>query len=231
VPNSQDPPMSPGHGPSKPSVRRDVRARRLARTGAERDAVAAALVARVPQLLDLVDRAGGPARTAPRVGGYLSLPAEPGTGPLRSALRSAGCEVLLPWLQEDRDLDWVTDEGDDAGDEGAVAGDGHADRDRLLRPSGTRLGRRAVLGCHVLLVPALAVDGTGTRLGQGGGSYDRVLARLREAATAGLVVAVLHDDELLPAGALPREPHDLPVDAVLTPAGLRRLPWVAAPAH
>jgi 5-formyltetrahydrofolate cyclo-ligase len=67
-------------------------------------------------------------------------------------------------------------------------------------------------------VPALAVDGAGTRLGQGGGSYDRALARLGAGARR-LVLAVVHDDEVL-AGPLPREPHDVGVDGALTPSGL-----------
>ena len=68
-------------------------------------------------------------------------------------------------------------------------------------------------------MPALAVDGAGIRLGRGGGSYDRALARV----PAGVpVVALLFPDEILPA--LPREPHDHPVTAALTPAGLIQFP-------
>ena len=55
--------------------------------------------------------------------------------------------------------------------------------------------------------------GGGVRLGRGGGSYDRALAR-----ATGLVVALLHDGELL--DRLPREPHDLPVHAVALPGGV-----------
>jgi 5-formyltetrahydrofolate cyclo-ligase len=67
-------------------------------------------------------------------------------------------------------------------------------------------------------VPALQVDRDGNRLGRGGGSYDRALAR-----ATGLTVALLHDDELV--AELPHEPHDVPVRAVATPTGgLVRLP-------
>jgi 5-formyltetrahydrofolate cyclo-ligase len=117
--------------------------------------------------------------------------------------------VLLPWLREDRDLDWVADPGP-----AALTG-------APMRPPGARLGRAAVRQADVVLVPALAVDTAGRRIGQGGGSYDRVLARLAEVQPAGrpLTVACVHDDEVLDARRhpLPEEPHDRRVDAVLTP--------------
>jgi 5-formyltetrahydrofolate cyclo-ligase len=77
-----------------------------------------------------------------------------------------------------------------------------------------------VLRAQVLLVPALAVDRRGYRLGRGGGSYDRVLARLIGSGVD--VVALLHDGELLDL-PVPREPHDQPVHAVVTPSGHVRL--------
>jgi len=81
----------------------------------------------------------------------------------------------------------------------------------------------AASGCAVVLVPALAIDRAGFRLGQGGGYYDRLLADVPRHADGGpLLVAVVHDDELL--DALPHEPHDRPVDAVLTPTAYLPLP-------
>ncbi len=82
----------------------------------------------------------------------------------------------------------------------------------LLEPAGPRLGPEALADCDLVLVPALAVDRAGRRLGRGGGSYDRALPRAR-----GLVVAVLHDGELVEQ--LPAEPHDVAVRAVVTPSG------------
>ncbi len=73
---------------------------------------------------------------------------------------------------------------------------------------------------RLLLVPALAVDRRGVRLGRGGGSYDRALARV---AAGTPVVALLHDGELL--DELPAEPHDRLVSAVVTPSG----GWSALP--
>ena len=75
----------------------------------------------------------------------------------------------------------------------------------------TASGVEAVASCDLVVVPAVAVDQRGTRLGRGGGSYDRVLARVRC-----LTIAVLYDGEHL--AMLPSEPHDVPVAAVVTPA-------------
>ena len=71
-----------------------------------------------------------------------------------------------------------------------------------------------------VVMPALAVAEDGMRLGQGGGYYDRFLAELPQAVPT---VALVFEDELLPAGAIPAEPTDRPVDGVVTAAGLR---WV-----
>ncbi|GAB3693246.1 hypothetical protein GCM10028814_34080 [Angustibacter aerolatus] len=71
-----------------------------------------------------------------------------------------------------------------------------------------------------MVAPALLVDRAGRRLGQGGGSFDRALARARPDA---LVVALLHDGELV-EGPLPVEPHDRPVHVAVTPSAIVRLP-------
>jgi len=122
-----------------------------------------------------------------QVAAYASFGTEPATSSLLTPA------TLLPVVLPDGDLDWVRHGGH------------------------TPLGRSAIAGCDVVLVPALAVDGAGRRLGRGGGSYDRALGR-----ATGLVVALLHDGELVPE--LPAEPHDVPVHAVALPTGLVRLP-------
>jgi len=93
---------------------------------------------------------------------------------------------------------------------------------RPPEPSGPDLGPEALADADVVIIPALAVDTAGARLGQGGGWYDRALvAALPDA----LVLALLYDGELVSAekSALPCEPHDLPVDGVASPSGWRRL--------
>jgi 5-formyltetrahydrofolate cyclo-ligase len=93
----------------------------------------------------------------------------------------------------------------------------------MPEPAGTAIGVGAgglvVAHCTVLLLPALAAGRDGVRLGQGGGFYDRLLSKLAAYPAGPLRVAVVHDDELLPAGAVPAEPYDLDalVDEVLTP--------------
>jgi 5-formyltetrahydrofolate cyclo-ligase len=66
----------------------------------------------------------------------------------------------------------------------------------------------------VVLVPALAVDRRGVRLGRGGGFYDRSLSFCRPGAR---LVAVVRDSELV--DELPGEPHDVPMTHALTPGG------------
>lgn len=129
---------------------------------------------------------------ARRVAAYLPLPSEPGVAPRPG--------WLLPVLLEDGDLDWAEHDGT------LVPG-----RRGLQEPAGPRLGVDAVAGCDLVLVPALLVDRRGHRLGKGGGSYDRALAR-----ATGLTVALVHDHEVV--DHLPTEPHDVAVRAIATPA-------------
>lgn len=70
----------------------------------------------------------------------------------------------------------------------------------------------------VVLAPALAVDRLGRRLGRGGGSFDRALARVDPRRA----LAVVYDDEVL--DHIPAEPHDQRVGGALTPSALLRFP-------
>src|ERR687894_4854 len=82
----------------------------------------------------------------------------------------------------------------------------------LPQPVGPRLGHTAIAAAEAVVVPALAVDRFGIRLGRGGGYYDRALVRARPDA---VLVTVVFDDERV--DELPREVHDRPVTAVVTP--------------
>ncbi|MFH9350544.1 5-formyltetrahydrofolate cyclo-ligase [Kitasatospora sp. NPDC017646] len=146
------------------------------------------------------------------VAAYVSVGAEPGTRPLLDALRESGVRVLLPVLLPDNDLDWAEYAGPQTL---APAGRG------LLEPVGPRLGPEAVTRASVVLLPGLAVDRGGLRLGRGGGSYDRVLARLGRAGVRPVLAVLLYEHELLER--VPAEPHDLPVDLAVTPSGVRAL--------
>jgi 5-formyltetrahydrofolate cyclo-ligase len=79
-----------------------------------------------------------------------------------------------------------------------------------------------VAACEVIIVPVMAVGEDGARLGQGGGSYDRALARLPRAGR--VIVALAHDDRVVSAGVLPTERHDVRVDIIVTPHRIIRVP-------
>ncbi|MBO3674846.1 5-formyltetrahydrofolate cyclo-ligase [Streptomyces sp. NEAU-YJ-81] len=188
---------------SKRALRRRHLTMRSRFTADDIEKAGAALACRA---LELPEIAG-----AATVAAYVSVGSEPGTHALREALRARGVRVLLPVLLEDDDLDW----GEDEGPERLVPA-----RRGLLEPEGPRLGPEAVTRADVVLLPGLAVDRRGMRLGRGGGSYDRVLARLAGAGADPALVVLLYDGELL--DEVPEEGHDRPVHAAVTPSGLHR---------
>lgn len=188
--------------PGKWPLRRQLRARRRSLLPQrDRDADADAIAATAGTLLDTLslaqERAGGhsPYDEQPCVAIYRSLPLEPPTEALAKMLHSRHARVIVPETLPDFDLEWHE-----------LRSDGS---------EGPRLGLEGITAAQLILTPALSVDHTGTRLGQGGGCYDRALARRRPGAT---VVAIVNDEELT-AGPLPFDAHDLRVDGVITPGG------------
>lgn len=164
---------------------------------AERARAVAAQLTAVPEV-----------RRAATVAAYVSVGREPGTGALLDALAAVGKRVILPLLQPDNDLDWATYSGADAL---ASAGRG------LLEPTGPRLGVDAVATADAVLVPGLAVDQTGLRLGRGGGSYDRALGRV---PVGTFTCVLLNDDEVI--DQVPAAAHDRRVAAAVTEHRLLR---------
>ncbi|WP_443067400.1 5-formyltetrahydrofolate cyclo-ligase [Streptomyces sp. NBC_01426] len=205
-------PSRPSRNPAAPvaekaTLRRELLAARRSLSPEARRAAALALSRTALELPELAD-----ART---VAAYVSVGGEPGTRELLDALRAAGKRVLLPLLLPDNDLDWAVYEGPDGLAEAA-----HPGKMRLLEPAGPPLGPDAVSGADAVLLPGLAVDRRGMRLGRGGGSYDRVLERLERAGARPALVVLLHDEEVV--ARVPEEPHDHPVQAVATPSGVIR---------
>lgn len=144
---------------------------------------------------------------------YYSVAEEPDTHKLVAALWRHGVYVLLPVFLRDRNLDWAAYEGPDSVSESRLG---------LMEPTGARYGVDAPRRASAVICPALAVDHSGVRLGRGAGCYDRVLSRVGPNAQT---LAVVYDPELVPA--LPAEPHDRPVQGVVTPqAGVH---WFAEP--
>lgn len=78
----------------------------------------------------------------------------------------------------------------------------------IEEPDGTDIADPATM--ELIIVPAVALDGACNRLGRGRGFYDRLLAQTR-ATTLG----VGYDFQLV-ADGLPSEPHDVPLDMVIT---------------
>ena len=147
-------------------------------------------------------------RRAATVAAHVSVSTEPGTGPVIERLHAMGRWVILPLLLPDNDLDWAPY----TGPEGLMPG-----RRGTLEPGAPRLGTDALATADVVLAPGLAVDRTGLRLGRGGGSSDRALARV----PAGTFVCVLlFDGEVL--DAVPFVEHDRRVAAAVTPSGITR---------
>lgn len=82
------------------------------------------------------------------------------------------------------------------------------------QPDGEVLGAESLKEADLIVIPALAASADGTRLGQGGGWYDRALMHRSPGIP---IVAAIFDDEVLEAGIIPAEAHDVPVDAIVTP--------------
>jgi 5-formyltetrahydrofolate cyclo-ligase len=198
-------PPSAGVGPpsAKAALRRRLVAARSQRTDAQRAEAGRRLRDAVLAMPE-VQMAGTAAA-------YYSVGTEPDTRGLVYALWKRGTYVLLPLLLADGDLDWASYEGPDslaAGPRG------------LLQPAEPPRGVAAVASADLVIVPALAVDRRGYRLGRGGGSYDRALARVGGPVPT---IALLYDGELL--DEVPTDPHDLPVRLIARPReGITRLP-------
>jgi 5-formyltetrahydrofolate cyclo-ligase len=134
--------------------------------------------------------------------GYVPVGTEPGSRQMVDDLRATGVQVLLPVVVGSHPLDWAEYDGT------LQPGPHH-----LLEPAGPRLGPQVVAKASLILVPALAVDAAGVRLGRGAGHYDRSLVL---AAPDAMIIGVVRDQEFLPH--LPFDPHDVKMTAVLTPS-------------
>jgi len=137
---------------------------------------------------------------------YASRPEEPDTTLLRQALHAAGARVVVPvvagsgltWCLDDPIAEWTVNE----------FGIPEPESDPIELPPA------------VYIVPALAIDANGNRLGQGGGYYDRALTGV----DGPLVIALVFEDEMV--DTLPVEPHDRPVDVAVTESRVR---WFSMP--
>jgi 5-formyltetrahydrofolate cyclo-ligase len=136
------------------------------------------------------------------IASYISYGDEPNTSELNQAILAAGKKLLLPRIIQVNDepgLEWVLWKGDQQS---------LKEHGRILEPIGPAY--MDLNQIEVVIVPALRVDGDGYRLGQGGGFYDRALAHL-----AAWTIALIFPEEIS-GQLLPREGHDIPVNAYAT---------------
>lgn len=142
-------------------------------------------------------------RYGPETGAYFPIGSEIDPRPLMTRLEQHGAELSLPRMEDGETLSW-----------------------RRWRPGEPLEPRRFGLSepqdsaplatPTLLIVPLLAFDGAGNRLGYGKGHIDRAIAALRETGRV-FVCAIGFQEQML--DALPAEPHDQPLDWAVTPAG------------
>jgi 5-formyltetrahydrofolate cyclo-ligase len=191
-----------GVADAKAALRARVVARRRAQSTEERAAAGRKLRDAILELPEM--------EMAGTVAAYVSVGTEPDSRGLIFALWKRGTYVLLPVLQPDGELDWASYEGPDSLAPGPRG---------LLEPTEPQRGVASITSADAVVVPALAVDREGRRLGRGGGSYDRALARVGPSI---LTVALLYDGELV--SEVPVTEHDQPVRAAALPGqGIFRL--------
>lgn len=196
----------------KRELRRAILAeRRATYRGAAAAASATAITAHLEPLIDELSAGGTHPLT---IAGFSPTPAEASALAYLRRAAKQGHTILLP-AYAGAELTWRQWDGIEALQPSPGAKFG-------AEPTGRDHGTGALTSADLILAPAVAVDRSGTRLGHGKGYYDRALVH-RHPETP--LVAVVHETEVLEAGALPREAHDVPIDAVLTEAGLE---WIVA---
>ena len=137
--------------------------------------------------------------SATTIASYVSYGVEPSTEEINQGFLKAGKKLLLPRVNGEL-LDWVYWDGDIKKLKVSK---------NLAGPIGPATADFSELS--VVIVPALHIDSDGYRLGQGGGFYDRALTHL-----PGWKIGLVHTGELT-GMRLPREAHDVPLDAAATP--------------
>ena len=151
------------------------------------------------------------------VAAYISMGTEIPTLPLISALLDRDHPVIVPRLGAGLDLGWSAVDDLDALVEMPRT---HSGGIRPREPAEAAKGPELLHEADLVVLPALAVDHLGTRLGRGGGWYDRALLHRRGQVS---LLAVCWPWEISTT-VLPSEPHDIPVDTVVTTRGVQ---WLA----
>ncbi|WP_178945511.1 5-formyltetrahydrofolate cyclo-ligase [Kocuria sp. TGY1127_2] len=145
---------------------------------------------------------------------FLPTATEP---PIRPALRSiyeSGRTILAPISRPGRVLDWTRWTPDTRVE---------ISRFGIQEPVGPRLGAEAFVQAELRLVPALAIDARGVRLGYGGGFYDTALEAAAHGPHIAADIGICFADEFLEAGRVPSESHDARLPQVCTDEGFTRI--------
>ncbi|WP_026531007.1 5-formyltetrahydrofolate cyclo-ligase [Haematomicrobium sanguinis] len=140
---------------------------------------------------------------------YLPMPGEPSPLVAMTALCERGVPVWVPVIQPARQLGFAPwRPGISTTAHPALA---------IEEPTEGVQSADSVLGAAMMIVPALALTVSGARLGQGGGYYDRLLARWEDAGSdLPWRVGLVFPDEVLDDAAIPVLAHDVQLDAVIS---------------
>ena len=144
---------------------------------------------------------------ASNIASYISFGDEPNTTDLNAKLLNNGKTLYLPRIIGD-ELEWVQWNGD------ASQLIPSKLSKNILEPIGPAIPELSKI--ELVIVPALRIDRSGYRLGQGGGFYDRALTKL-----SAWSIGLIHPDEIS-SEDLPRESFDIPLNAAATPDLLLR---------
>lgn len=133
------------------------------------------------------------------IASYISYEDEPDTSGLNFKLIAEKKTLVLPRMTKDG-LEWITWDG---------SSESLSTKKKIKEPIGNPIPDLSVI--DLVIVPALRIDRSGFRLGQGGGYYDRALPHLRAWS-----IGLIHPDEIS-SEDLPREAWDVPLNAAATP--------------
>lgn len=143
------------------------------------------------------------------VSGYYPIRSEADVMPLLAALSSRGALLCLPAVI---DRETIVFRAYDPAEPLVDAGWGT----KGPRPDAP------VIDPDIILMPLSAFDGAGNRIGYGAGHYDRAIDRMRKRGLSPRLVGVAFSCQEV--GSVPADPHDVPMEAILTENGLRILP-------
>lgn len=195
---------------AKKALRSHIRSVRRQRGADARKAAAEGFACRSAEVIRLA-RQVTPEGAVPVVLAYCAADTEPDVSYAMRSLHDAGLRVAVPRSLPDACMSWVRWHPDLEMTTGSVA--------PVPEPVG---GEDLELPTHpmVVVLPALAVDAAGVRLGQGGGFYDRFVESLPDGS---ILIAAVFEDEIYPTGEVPAEPWDAVADYAWTPHNLHPL--------